>query len=197
MCYSLFVERMENLNFGDQTFVRPSERIGREELARLARNEEIERVERGIYRNPQARVSEYESLILANYIVPKGVICLLSALRFHDLTTQEPFEIWMALKPHAHRPKADTLNFRFVHFSGKSFTEGVEERDVGDEKIRVYGVAKTIADCFKFRNKIGLDVCLEALREAREKKLFTMDDLWHFAKICRVQNVMRPYLESL
>ncbi len=80
----------------------------------------------------------------------------------------------MALKPHAHRPKADTLNFRFVHFSGKSFTEGIEERDLGGEKIRVYGVAKTLADCFKFRNKIGLDICLEALREAREKKFLQL-----------------------
>jgi predicted transcriptional regulator of viral defense system len=191
------VERTEILNFGDQTFVRPNEQIGREELARLARSEKIERVERGIYRNPQAQVSEYESLILASHIVPKGIICLLSALRFHDLTTQEPFEIWMALKPHAHRPKADTVNFRFVHFSGKSFTEGVEEHEIGGARIRVYGVAKTLADCFKFRNKIGLDICLEALREAREKNLFTMDELWRFAKICRVQNVMRPYLEAL
>ncbi|CAN5445674.1 type IV toxin-antitoxin system AbiEi family antitoxin domain-containing protein [soil metagenome] len=191
------MERIENPNFGDQTFIKPDERIGREELARLARNEKIERVERGIYRNPQAKGSEYESLILASLISPKGVICLLSALRFHDLTTQEPFEIWMALKPHAHRPKADTLNFRFVHISGKSFTEGIEERDVGGEKIIVYSVVKTLADCFKFRNKIGLDVCLEALREAREKNLFTMDNLWHFAQICRVQNVMRPYLEAL
>ncbi|CAN5400397.1 type IV toxin-antitoxin system AbiEi family antitoxin domain-containing protein [soil metagenome] len=191
------MERIENLNFGDQTFIKPNEQIGREELASLARNEEIERVERGIYRNPHTQVSEYESLILASLIAPKGVICLLSALRFHDLTTQNPFEIWMALKPHAHRPKADTLNFRFVHFSGKSFTEGVEEHKIGGEKIRVYGVAKTLADCFKFRNKIGLDICLEALREAREKNLFTMDELWRFAKICRVQNAMRPYLEAL
>lgn len=191
------MKKIENLDLGNQTFVRPNEQIGREELAHLARNERIERVERGIYRNPQAQGSEYESLILANHIAPKGVVCLLSALRFHDLTTQEPFEIWMALKPHTHRPKADTLNFRFVHFSGKSFTEGIEERDLGGEKIRVYNVAKTLADCFKFRNKIGLDICLEALREAREKKLFTMDDLWSFAKICRVQNVMRPYLEAL
>jgi predicted transcriptional regulator of viral defense system len=191
------VKKIENLDLGNQTFVRPNEQIGREELARLARNEKIERVERGIYRNPQTQVSEYESLILASLIAPKGIICLLSALRFHDLTTQEPFEIWLALKPHAHRPKANTLNFRFVHFSGKSFTEGIEERDLGGEKIRVYGVAKTLADCFKFRNKIGLDICLEALREAREKNLFTIDDLWRFAKICRVQNVMRPYLEAL
>lgn len=193
----VFVERTENPGFRKKTFIKPNAQIGREELARLARNESIERVERGIYRNPQAEASEYESLILASVVVPKGIICLLSALRFHDLTTQNPFEIWMALKPHTHRPKADTLNFRFVHFSGKSFSEGIEKHTIGGEKIRVYGVAKTLADCFKFRNKIGLDICLEALREAREKKLFVMDELWRFAKICRVQNVMRPYLEAL
>lgn len=191
------MEKVENLKFVKKTYIKPNEQVGREELARLARNERIQRVERGIYRNPQAEVSEYESLILANLIVPKGIICLLSALRFHDLTTQNPFEIWMALKPHAHRPKADTIRFRFVHFSGKSFTEGIEEHKTGGGNIRVYSVAKTIADCFKFRNKIGLDIALEALKEARERKLFTMDDLWRFAKICRVQNVMRPYLEAL
>lgn len=191
------MKRIENLNFGKQTFVKPNKQMGREELARLARNKKIERVERGIYRNPHAEISEYESFLLASYVVPKGVICLLSALRFHDLTTQNPFEIWMALKPHTHRPNAETIKFRFVHFSGKSFTEGIEEHKIGSEKIRVYSVAKTLADCFKFRNKIGLDVALEALREAREKKSFAMDDLWRFAKTCRVQNVMRPYLESL
>lgn len=181
----------------NQTFITANGSVSREDLATLAKNEVIERVERGIYRHPKSQVSEFDSLILANLIAPEGVICLLSALRFHDLTTQNPFEVWLALKPHAYRPKADSISFRFVHFSGKSLTEGIEEHEIGKDKIRVYNVAKTLADCFKFRNKIGLDVAIEALREAREKKLFQMDDLWRYAKICRVQNVIRPYLEAL
>ena len=181
----------------DQTFITANGSVSREELAALAKNEVVERVERGIYRHSKSQVSEFDSLILANLIAPNGVICLLSALRFHDLTTQNPFEVWIALKPHAYRPKADSISFRFVHFSGKSLTEGIEEHHIGKDKIKVYNVAKTLADCFKFRNKIGLDVAIEALREAREKKLFQMDDLWRYVKICRVQNVIRPYLEAL
>lgn len=180
----------------DQVFITAND-MSRVKLAKLAKGNVIERIERGIYRHPQARISEFDSLILANIIAPQGIICLLSALRFYDLTTQNPFEVWIALKPHAYRPKANSINLRFVHFSGKSLTEGIEEHGIGNDRIRVYSVAKTLADCFKFRNKIGLDVALEALREAREKKMFSMDDLWHFAKICRVQNVLRPYLEAL
>ncbi|MDQ3633787.1 MAG: transcriptional regulator [Acidobacteriota bacterium] len=186
------------IHLNNQTFITADDNtVSREELAKMTNNNVIERVERGIYRHPKAKISEFDSLILANVIAPKGVICLLSALRFYDLTTQNPFEIWMALKPHAYRPKADSISFRFVHFSGKSLTEGIEEHQIGNDNVRVYSIAKTLADCFKFRNKIGLDVALEALREAREKKLFAMDDLWRFAKICRVQKVMRPYLEAL
>ena len=171
--------------------------IGREKLARRVKTGKLERIERGLYRVPEADYSENESLIVASLIVPKGVICLLSALRFHDLTTQNPFEVWLAVNPHAHRPKAESISLRLLHFSGKSLTDGVEEHEINSEKIRVYSVAKTIADCFKFRNKIGLDAALEALRESRRKSLFTADELWYFAKICRVTNVMRPYLEAL
>jgi len=181
----------------DQTFIKAGNNNGRETLARLARNGELERIERGIYRKKHAEISEFESLIVASLIVPKGVICLLSALRFHDLTTQNPFDVWMALEPHAHRPTAQSISLRIVHFSGESLTEGVEEHEIGGNILPVYSVAKTIADCFKFRNRIGLDAALEALKEARRKKLFTMDELWHYAKICRVKNVIRPYLEAL
>jgi len=180
-----------------RTFIKADENFKREDLARLAAKGKLERIEHGIYRNPNAEISEYESLIVASLIVPKGVICLLSALRFHDLTTQNPFEIWVAVKPHAHRPQTRQISLRIVHFSGKSLTEGIEEHEIGGEMIRVYNSAKTIADCFKFRHKTGLDTALEALKEARRKKLFTIDDLWYYAGICRVKNVIRPYLEAL
>lgn len=181
----------------NQAFIQPNGRFPREALARYAREGKLERVERGIYRLPDAPISENESLIVASLLVPNGVICLLSALRFHDLTTQNPSEIWMAIAPHSHRPKAESVSLRLLHFSGESLTGGVEIHQTNGEKIKVYCVAKTITDCFKFRNKIGLDVALEALREARRKCLLTMDELWHYAKICRVTNVMRPYLEAL
>ncbi len=181
----------------NQSFIKQIKKVSSRELAHYSKKDKLERIERGIYRLPNAAITENESLIVASLIVPKGVICLLSALRFHDLTTQNPFEVWMAIDAHSHRPKAESISLRLVHFSGSSLTEGIEIHKTASEKIKVYCVAKTIADCFKFRNKIGLDVALEALREAKEKSLFTMDELWHYAKICRVTNVMRPYLEAL
>lgn len=181
----------------NQTYIKPSEGISRAQVARHSKSGKIERIERGIYRLKDAPITENESLIVASLLVPAGVICLVSALRFHDLTTQNPFEVWLATEPHSHRPKPETVSLRIVHFSGESLTAGIEIHRIGDEKIKVYSVAKTIADCFKFRNKIGLDVALEALREGKEKKLFTMDELWNYAKICRVTNVLRPYLEAL
>ena len=195
LCYICFVNVVKNKK--NQSFIQPTAQNRRENLARYSRLGKLERIERGIYRLPNAPISENESLIVASLLVPNGVICLLSALRFYDLTTQNPFEVWMAIEPHSHRPKAETISLRLVHLSGESLTEGIKTYRLGGEKIKVYCVAKTIADCFKFRNKIGLDVALEALREAREKSLFTMDELWHFAKICRVANVIRPYLEAL
>ena len=180
-----------------QKYLKTNRQNGRGKLARLAEKGSLERVERGIYRQMEADISEYESLLVASLIVPKGVICLLSALRFHDLTTQNPFEIWMAIERSGHRPKPQSINLRLVHFSGESLLEGIETHEISGQNLRVYNPAKTIADCFKFRHKIGLDAALEALKEARRKKLFTMDELWRYAKICRVTNVMRPYLEAL
>lgn len=185
------------MNQDKQIYIKSDLQNGREKLARLAEKGSLERVERGIYRQAETDISEYESLLVASLIVPKGVICLLSALRFYDLTTQNPFEIWMAIEPGAHRPKPQSISLRLVHFSGESLTEGIATHEIDGGILRIYDPAKTIADCFKFRHKIGLDTALEALREARRKKLFTMEELWHYAKICRVTNVMRPYLEAL
>ena len=125
------------------------------------------------------------------------IVCLLSALRFHCLTTQAPFDVWVAIPKAARVPKASFPPLRIVRFSGDALTEGVEQHMVDGVSVRITSVAKTVVDCFKFRNKIGLDVALEALRDAWMAKRVTMDELWHFAAICRVANVMRPYLESL
>lgn len=171
--------------------------IAREELIRLYRRGLLQRPARGLYMLADTDVTEHHMLAEACKRVPRGVVCLLSALRFHDLTTQAPFEVWLALGPTLRRPKVDTLPLHIVRFSGQALTEGIEEHTIEGVAVRVYNPAKTVADCFKYRNKIGLDVALEALREVWRGRRCTMDELWHYARICRVANVMRPYLEAL
>src|SRR5574340_1267505 len=171
--------------------------IPRISLTRAVRRGQLERVGRGLYGIPGRQVSAHGALAEVARRVPKGVVCLLSALRFHGLTTQAPFEVWLAIENKAIAPKLDYPPLRIVRFSGASLTEGVEEHIVDGVTVRITGVAKTVADCFKYRNKIGLDVALEALREAWREKRMTSEDLWRYAKICRVANVMRPYLDSL
>ena len=171
--------------------------IPRVSLTRAVRRGQLERVGRGLYGLPDRQISEHGSLAEVARRVPKGVVCLLSALRFHGLTTQAPFEVWLAIENKALAPKVDYPKLRIVRFSGAALTEGVEEHVVDGVTVRVTGVAKTVADCFKYRNKIGLDVALEALRDAWRAKRMTGDALWHYAKVCRVANVMRPYLDSL
>ncbi len=129
--------------------------------------------------------------------VPQAVFCLMTALQFHELTTQLPRQVWIAMPRGSHAPRIDYPPLKMVQFSGDAFEDGVEVFVRDKVKLRVYGVAKTIADCFKHRNKIGLDVALEALKNARAQKKASADDLWHVAKICRVANVMRPYLEAI
>jgi len=171
--------------------------IAREYLARLSRAGLLERSGRGLYVLPDAELTEHHSLVEGAKRIPAGIVCLLSALRFHELTTQAPFEVWLALPPAARRPRPGTPPLRIVRFSGRALTEGVEAHVIEGVRVRVYNPAKTVADCFKYRNKIGLDVALEALRETWRERRATMDELWHFAEVCRVATVMRPYLESL
>ncbi len=157
----------------------------------------LDRPSRGLYTLADAEPSEHRSLAEVSKRAPRGVVCLLSALRFHDLTTQSPFEVWLAIDEKARRPNIKRPALRVVRFSGRAFTFGVEVHDVEGVAVRVYTPAKTVADCFKFRNKIGLDVAIEALRDCWREKKATMDDLWEAAKVCRMSNVMRPYMESL
>ena len=171
--------------------------IPRISLTRAVRRGQLERVGRGLYGLPGRQVSAHGVLAEVARRVPKGVVCLLSALRFHGLTTQAPFEVWLAIENKAITPKLDYPPLRIVRFSGAALTEGVEEHVVDDVTVRITCIAKTVADCFKYRNKIGLDVALEALREAWHEKRMTSDDHWRYAKVCRVANVMRPYLDSL
>jgi predicted transcriptional regulator of viral defense system len=171
--------------------------IPRTYLSRLCAAGKLQRIGRGLYALPGSGATKHHSLAEACKRVPKGVVCLLSALRFHELTTQTPFEIWLAIGEKAWRPRLEYPPLRIVHFSQAALNAGVEEHQIEGVSVHVYSPAKTVADCFKYRNKIGLDVAIEALRECRRARRCTMDDLWHYADICRVRNVMRPYLESL
>jgi predicted transcriptional regulator of viral defense system len=155
----------------------------------------------GLYTVADAPPTEHRTLVEVCKRMPRGVVCLLSALQFHGLTTQLPFEVWLAVDRavdrRSRRPSRDPLPVRIVHFSGPAFTTGIEEHRLEGVPVRVYQAAKTVADCFKFRNKLGLDVALEALRDCWGQRRATMDELWQAARVCRVANVMRPYLESL
>lgn len=157
----------------------------------------LEKASRGLYVLRSADVSENRTLAEVGKKVPHGVICLLSALRFHDLTTQSPHQVWVALERSAWTPKVDHISIKIVRYSGEAFEEGHHEHLIEGVPVRITSPAKTVADCFKYRNKIGLDVALEALREVRRKRLCTMEELKRFARICRVANVMKPYLESV
>jgi predicted transcriptional regulator of viral defense system len=171
--------------------------IPRNYLPRLVRKGVLRKLGRGLYAPTSSRVTEHLSLVEAAHKVPKGVVCLLSAMQFHKLTTQAPHQIWMAIAVKAWAPRVTSPPVRFVRMSGPALRFEVKEYPVRGATLKVYTPAKTVADCFKFRNKIGTDVALEALRECRRLKKASMDELWDAAKVCRVANVMRPYLESL
>lgn len=171
--------------------------IPRVYLTRLARSGALEKVGRGLYRLADRPLSEHESLVLVASRVPQAVFCLLTALQFHGLTTQLPRQVWIAMPRGSHAPKIDYPPLRMVQATGPAYSEGIETHVLDRTEVRIYGVAKTVADCFKHRNTIGIDVAIEALKEARERKSVTADSLWHYAKVCRVNNVMRPYLEAL
>ncbi len=166
-------------------------------LSRLVRAGLLERIVQGTYRLSDSPVTEHHGLALATAAVPRGVICLLSALGFHGIGTQLPFEVWLALDRRARRPAARYPPLRVVRFSGLALTAGIETHTLEGQSVRIYGVAKTLADCFKYRNKIGLDVALEALNDVWRERRVTMDEIDEFARICRVSRVMRPYLEAL
>ncbi len=171
--------------------------MSRSQLSRMVASGQLLRIDRGLYAMPDYQSGSQSSLVAVAKRAPGVLFCLLTALRIHDLTSQAPFEVWIAIGNKDHPPRLDYPPLRTVRFSEATLAAGVETRQVDGAKIRVTSVAKTVADCFKFRNKIGLDVALEALREARRAKKASSDDLWRYAKLNRVTNVMRPYLEAV
>jgi predicted transcriptional regulator of viral defense system len=184
-----------------QAFVRPRdvERMGiaREYLLRLYRQGELIRTARGMYRRPDATITEQHTFAEVAKRVPEATLCLLSALAFHKLTTQNPFDVWIALPRGLRTPLLETVSLRVHRFSAAAFTAGREKHLVEGVPVHVYNPAKTVADCFKYRNKIGLDVALEALRASLRERRATVRQIDHYAKICRVSKVIRPYLEAI
>jgi predicted transcriptional regulator of viral defense system len=171
--------------------------VPRAHLYRLAEEGLVERRARGLYVASGHAYSEDHTMAQVAKRVPGAVVCLLTALRFHKLTTQLPREVWIALPEKARRPNVDFVRLRVARFSGASFTEGVETHVIEGVPVRIYSAAKTVADCFKYRNKVGLDVAIEALKDFTRRHRGGTAELARFARICRVTRVMQPYLEAI
>lgn len=171
--------------------------LSRTQLRRLVAGGRIEQLARGMYQLPHGARTEHQQLAEVARRVPGGVVCLLSALRFHELTTQNPFEVWLAVDQHAWRPRSQNPPLRLVYLSPMALTSGVESHRLSNVPVRVFGAARTVVDVFKFRHKIGIDVAIEALRDYRRLHPKRMEPIWRFAAEFRMLNVMRPYLESL
>lgn len=174
-----------------------SQGIQPETLSRLVEDGQIAKVTRGLYQLPGAQIHASHSLAEAAALVPKGVICLLSALQFHELTLQMPSGVWIAIGRTAWKPTISNPPLRFVRFSGWALTDGVEQYPIGPSKVSITNPARTIVDCFRYRNKIGVDVAMEGLRAGIRRRKCTPDQLWHYAKLARVWSIMRPYVETV
>ena len=157
----------------------------------------LRRNARGLYSLPEAPTTERALFAEIVKRVPRAVVCLLSALLFHEITTQLPREIWLAVPRGSWRPNIVYPPLILTYLSGEAYSFGIEKYDVGGVEVKVYSPAKTVADCFKFRNKVGLDVAIEALREVWRSRKATADELFRAAEINRVARTMRPYMEAI
>ncbi len=166
-------------------------------LTRMVEDGEIQRMARGLYAAADYIPGPHYSLIESCKLIGTGVVCLLSALSFHEIGIQNPSLVWIAIERGTRTPRVEDYPIQISLFSGESYSSGIEAYTVDGVVIRVYCIAKTIADCFKYRNKIGLDVAIEALKDVMQNKRTSIEEILHFAKICRVEKVIKPYMESL
>lgn len=171
--------------------------VSAETLSRLVREGVATRPARGLYQLTNAAIDARHTLAEASALTPKAVVCLTSALQFHELTLQMPSSVWMAIDRTAWKPRMEYPRVRFVRFSPKALSEGVERHTVEGVNVAVFSPAKTIVDCFRYRNKIGLDVALEGLRQGLRSRKVTPDQLWQFARDARIWSVIKPYLEAM
>jgi predicted transcriptional regulator of viral defense system len=166
-------------------------------LYEMHRSGILEQLTRGLYRLADLPPLNNPDLVSVSLKIPNGVICLISALAYHEITTQVPHEIYIALERGAEAPRLSHPPIRIFWFSGQAFTHGIQTHKIDGVPVRIYSPEKTIADCFKYRNKIGLDTAIEALKLYRKRKGFKSEELLQFARVCRVEKVIRPYLEAL
>jgi len=166
-------------------------------VRRLVSKNVFVRSARGLYSLAESEITEHHSFAIIGKRIPKGVVCLTSAIRFHNIGTQLPRKIWLALEKGSAQPRLSYPPLSIVRFSGPAFSEGIEEHKIEGVTVKIYSPAKSVADCFKFRNRIGLEAAIEAARESLNERKATSDQIYHYAKICRVWNVMKPYLEAL
>jgi predicted transcriptional regulator of viral defense system len=166
-------------------------------LRKLCKSGQLIRTGRGLCSLADGGFTKHHSLVEACKRVPHGIICLLSALNYHEIGTQNPHQIWMAIDRAMRKPKVDYPPIRIFRFSGPSLKEGIEEKKIEGVLVRVYNPAKTVADCFKYRNKVGIDVAIESLKECWRSRRCTLDELFYYARICRVRNIMQPYAQAI
>ena len=174
-----------------------NDKVHPSDLAEMKKSGLIEQLGRGLYRLAKLPPLSNPDLTTVSLKIPQGVICLISALDFHNITTQVPHKVDVALKAGAEKPSLDYPSTQFYWFSGPAFKSGVETHEVDGTPIRVYSAPKTVVDCFKFRNRVGIDVAIEALKLYRETRGFTVDQISQHARICRMERIMRPYLEAI
>ncbi len=171
--------------------------VHRETIRRMAEAGEIVKIAHGLYSSDEYIPNEKYSLIEAQKIVNNGIVCLISALSCYEIGTQNPSEVWMAIEKSSWHPQIKNTPVRLINYTGESYTSGVECINIDNEKVKIYNIPKTIADCFKFRNKIGIDVAIEALKDVLENKRTTVDEILFYSEICRVRKIITPYMESL
>ena len=158
---------------------------------------EVDQIGRGLYRYHGVEPTELETVATICARVPNAIVCLLSALAIHDIGTQQPSEVWIALDRKARKPRFDDIAVRIVRFSGPMLRHGITIRLIQGVAMRITSPARTVVDCFRYRNKLGLDIALEALRDALDRRLATVDELVHCAEACRIYSVMKPYLQAV
>jgi predicted transcriptional regulator of viral defense system len=171
--------------------------ISRNYLYMLYKDGLLRKTARGLYMIADAPITEHSSFIEISKRVPHAVVCLVSALNFHQITTQIPHEVWITLPRGAWSPKIAYPPINITFMSGKAYDFGIEEHTINGSTINIYNLSKTVADCFKFRNKIGLDIAIEALKETLRSNKVTVEELMDAAKVCNVSKIMRPYLEAI
>jgi len=171
--------------------------ISRSTVQRMVERGEVERISHGLYRLTEGLLTEHYGLVAVQKKIPNGIICLLSALLFHDIGTQLPRQVWVAIDPKARKPKPPGVPIRVVRFSGVNATYGIETHELMGVPVRITSIPRTVVDCFRYRNKVGMDVALEALQDVIRRRMATPSAILRAAEACRAKTVVRPYLEAM